>query len=318
MTLSRRRFITIAASAALVPGAASASGETVRHWTGLAMGARASLTVSGLERNRFEQLSALVSAESDRLENIFSLYRQESDLSRLNRAGRLDNPPFELVELLSQVASIHHRTNGAFDPTIQPLWDLYARTGGKPTPEALASVHRRTSWDQVRFDRRAIAFARPGMAMTLNGIAQGYFTDRIANLLRQEGLRDVLVSMGEIAARGTRAPGFAWKIGISENGNGTPEEFVSLKDKAIATSAPSGTVFDVDGTLGHILDPRTGKPTGRWRRMSVIHPSAAIADGFSTAFCAMHETEIVEAIGSLPGSQVIAVDIGGKRLYLHP
>jgi thiamine biosynthesis lipoprotein len=284
------------------------------RWSGQAMGAHASMVVNGLDRDKFDRLSAVVSAEIDRLENIFSLYRLDSDLKRLNEAGRLDDPSFEFVELLSIAGSIHRVTDGAFDPTIQPLWDLHARSGGKPPRGAIAALRSRIGWHKVDFDNREIAFASPGMALTLNGIAQGYVTDRIARLLRQHGLNDVLVSIGEIAARGTRAPGQAWRIGISETADGTPEETVSLKDQAIATSAPSGTVFDAAGTIGHILDPRSGKPTARWRRISVINPSAAVADGLSTAFCIMRETGIAQTIARVPDCRVIAMDFAGKRL----
>lgn len=317
MTLSRRRFITIAACATVLPGAAAARPFVSRRWTGQAMGAHASLVVNGLDKATFEDLSANVTAEIERLENIFSLYRRTSDLNRLNQAGELENPSLELVELLSLAGSIHRHTDGAFDPTVQPLWDLLARTQGKAEPQALAGLRGRIGWDKVACDSRRIRFAVPGMAMTLNGIAQGYVTDRVTDLLRRRGLRNVLVSMGEIAAIGHRVPGQAWRIGISETENGKPEEFVELKDLSIATSAPSGTVFDEAGAYGHILDPRSGKPTARWRRLSVINRTATVADGLSTAFCSMAPAEIRQALRQFPGSRLLALDSNGKRLELQ-
>lgn len=316
MTVSRRRFIAICAAAAMVPGRSAASVNPVRHWTGQAMGARASLTISGLDEVEFERLTLLVSAEIERLENIFSLYRANSHLTLLNMTGRLDNPPFEFVELLSLTASIHNITGGAFDPTIQPLWDLLARSKGNPDRHLLDAAQNTTGWEKVFFDTGNIAYEKPGMAMTLNGIAQGFVTDRVADLLRRHGLNDVLVSVGEIAARGTRENGKAWRIGISETEDGAPEETIQLKDRAIATSAPSGTLFDTAGTIGHLIDPRTGEPAARWRRVSVINPSAALADGLSTAFCVMSEAEIAATLRHAADSQVIAMDLDGNRLAI--
>lgn len=316
MSLSRRRFITIAACASVIPGAAAASQGVIQRWTGQAMGAHASLVVNGLPKTAFDRLSAKVTAETERLEAIFSLYRPDSDLGRLNRDGRLDNPAPELVELLSLSGSIHRRCDGAFDPTIQPLWDLYARSAGKPDPQAVDHLCNQTGWNNVQFDSRQISFAKPGMAMTLNGIAQGLVTDRIANLLRRQGLKDVLVSMGEIAALGKRSPDQAWRVGVSETADGTPEETLSLANQAIATSAPSGTLFDAAGAIGHILDPRSGKPTVKWRRISVIHASATVADGLSTACCVLSETGIKKTLAQFPGSRIIALDHHGRRLDL--
>lgn len=317
MTLSRRRFITIAACASAFPGAAAASPVATRRWTGQAMGAHASLVLNGLDKSAFNQLTADVTAESERLEAIFSLYRHTSDLSRLNRNGRLDDPSLELLEVLSLSDTIHRHSNGAFDPTIQPLWDLYAQTAGKPGQRAISGLFNRIGWNKVNFDSRQISFARSGMAMTLNGIAQGFVTDRIANLLRLRGLNNVLVSMGEIAAYGKRSSDQDWRIGVSETADGNPEETLSLKNQAIATSAPSGTVLDAAGMVGHILDPLSGQPTAKWRRISVIHSSAAIADGLSTACCAKPEAGIKETLSRFPGSRLIAMDHHGKRLDLE-
>lgn len=317
MTLSRRRFITIAACATVLPGAAVAGPGMSHRWSGQAMGAHASLVVNDIDRATFAALSANVAAEIERLEAIFSLYRRNSDISRLNHAGQLDNPSLEMVELLSLAGSIHRHTDGAFDPTVQPLWDLLARSRGKAGPQASAGLRGRIGWHKVAFDSRHIRFAAPGMAMTLNGIAQGYVTDRVADLLRRHGLRNMLVSMGEIAANGHRAPGRTWRIGIAESENGGPEESVELKDLSIATSAPSGTVFDDAGLCGHILDPRSGRSAARWRRISVINRSAAIADGLSTAFCNMTASEIRQALVQFPGSRLLALDNTGKRLALQ-
>ena len=314
MTLTRRRFIAISAAATMTPLPGMASVPPVRRWTGHAMGARASLSISGLTQSAFTRITALVAEEIERLEEIFSLYRPESDLVRLNSEGQLENPPFELVHLLSMAGTIHLQTGGAFDPTIQPLWRLYAATAGMPGRHAFLQAQRLTGWGKVAFDSRRISYAVSGMAMTLNGIAQGYMTDRVADVLRGNGLTDVLVSVGEIAALGKRAADEAWHVGIAEREDATPEETIRLADRAIATSAPAAMAFDTAKAIGHIIDPRNGKTPALWRRISVIHPSAAMADGLSTAFSVMDRADIIDAVQRSEHCRLIAVDSNGSRL----
>jgi thiamine biosynthesis lipoprotein len=265
----------------------------VRRWRGVAMGAGASLIFAHPDADR---LIGRATAEIDRLEDIFSLYRANSALSRLNRDGRLETPPLELLSILSLSGAVHRRTGGAFDPTIQPLWALYAHryaAGAEPSDAEIEEARARTGWSGVRFDSSAITFAHTGMALTLNGIAQGYVADRIADLLHAEGLEDVLVDMGEIRALGHNPDGAPWRIGLAdENGRAAPARSQGLSGGAIATSAPLGTVFDASGRVGHIIDPRTGRPGGRWRQVSVMSPTAARADALSTAFALMTRPEI--------------------------
>ncbi len=312
--IPRRRFIAISAAALLSPGAAMGAAGIV-YWSGTALGAAASLAISGTSRSRAEELITLARAEIDRLENIFSLYRENSMLMKLNRTGLLDTPPLDLLHLLSLAGAVHDATDGAFDPTVQPLWALYAENGGKPDKPALHDALSRTGWRHVITEPQRVSFARPDMAMTLNGIAQGYVTDRIADLLRSKGLQNVLVSVGEISAIGERSPGVHWQVGLAELGNQAAEETIDLHDNAVATSAPLGTVMDPAGRIGHIIDPRSGSVDSKWRRVSVIHKSAAIADGLSTAFAVMDDDTIRHALRQVGEARVIAVDREGRRFF---
>ncbi len=314
MTISRRRFIAISAAVAFSSGSAYGAQRSSRRWSGTAMGARASLVVSGMAKQEFTRLVGLVSSEINRLENIFSLYRADSELSRLNANGMLDKPSGDFLRLLSLADPIHRKSGGVFDPTVQPLWRLYAETGGRPEGSEIARARKLISWDNVQFGQHLIAFGKPGMALTLNGIAQGYATDRVADLLRQNGLQDVLVSIGEIAALGERQPGQPWQIGISQTETGIAEETVGLSNLAMATSSPSGMSFGAGNDDGHILSPEDGRPVSHWRRFSVIHQSAAIADGLSTAFCAMSEQNVEATLDRFADLRVIAITRDGKRV----
>jgi thiamine biosynthesis lipoprotein len=137
--LNRRRFLSITASAAglaLLPrGAAAREGVETVTWRGRTLGASASLTLHHTDRAAAEMLVRQAIAEVSRLERIFSLYRDDTALSELNRTSVLAAPPRELVDLLANARVVWEETDGAFDPTVQPLWNLLARHFGGAHPD---------------------------------------------------------------------------------------------------------------------------------------------------------------------------------------
>ena len=301
MPITRRRLIAISAAMALLPAAARAASGTARRWPGQAHGARASIR---LDHPAGAAIAARVLGEIDRLEDILSLYRPESALARLNREGHLAAPPFELLDCLSLAGAVHRASGGRFDPTVQPLWALWAEAaarGSRPDEKAVGAARAITGWDKVELDAAAITL-RPGMALTLNGIGQGYVADRVAALLEAEGLADILIDTGELRALGGKPDGGEWPVRL-ETG-----ERLALRQRALATSAPLGTTFDQAGQDGHILDPATGRPApAEWRAVSISAPSAAIADALATAACLMPDGAAISAMtGHFAGARLEA------------
>ena len=308
MKITRRRFLTVSAAAGGVALAGPARAGTFR-WRGRALGAEASITLSGLDRATATGIAQRIEAEISRLEGIFSLYRPDSEIRRLNGAGRIAQPSHEMLELLDLARLVNETTGGAFDPTVQPLWRLHAQAAGEdraPTPGEMRAARQATGWRHVQVGAGLIRFDRPGMALTLNGIAQGYIADRIAGLLRSRGLVDVLIDTGEIKALGRRADGEPWRAGIALP-DGTPVARTMLSDRSLATSAPLATLLDPRRGAGHILDPRTGEPAARWRLASVSAPRAALADALSTAFCLMDRRAIDRALAYHPHATLEAL-----------
>lgn len=282
--LTRRRFIAI--SAALAPSMALAQKSDLHVETGIALGAKVTLR---LQHPEAPQLAALAMAEIRRLEQVFSLYLPDSALVRLNREGQLGEPPFELLECLAVAGAVHTASAGRFDPTVQPLWqaEALAREAGAslsdPDRTAAAAL---IDWSSVRLEPEAITF-RPGMALTLNGIAQGYIADRVAALLAEHGLTRALIDTGEMVA----LPDGGWPVHLDAGGG------LDLRNRALATSAPLGMTFGGDGVTSHILDPRTARPVASaWRTVSISAPSAALADALSTAACLTEDREMLSAL----------------------
>ena len=271
--LTRRRFIAI--SAALGPSIALAKAPPVHTETGIALGAQVTLRLAHPDA---PHLATLAMAEITRLEAIFSLYQPTSALSRLNRDASLPAPPFELLDCLTLAGAVHHASARSFDPTVQPLWlaQAIATTAGQPlTDTARAAARALIGWHGVTLQPDAVTL-RPGMALTLNGIAQGYIADRLAALLASHGLTRALIDTGEMVA----LPEGNWPVHLASGSD------IILQNRALATSAPLGTTFGADGVTSHILDPRTGHPAPVvWRSITVSAPSAALADALSTAAC---------------------------------
>jgi len=315
MSLSRRRFISITAVCALGARNAIASDNQGAHWQGVALGAHADIRLVGLPAGEAERLLLSARAEIERLEQLFSLYRADSALVRLNAKGSLEAPGPDILELCSLVSAIHQASSGQFDPSVQPLWMAYARASGAPDRKALAAARAATGWSKVEISADRIRL-QPGAALTFNGIAQGFITDRVVGLLKAQGLEAGLVSVGEIAAVGASPGGRDWVIGLADHEDGPVDATIHLRDRAVATSSPRGTMFGA-GPAGHILNPETGMAApANWRRVSVIHRSAAIADGLSTAGVLQSAADLGAMVTRFPDAAVRAIDQGGNILVV--
>lgn len=319
---SRRRFIGIfAAAAGLAPVVSASAAGLTQHtvtWRGRALGASAELILRHPDRATAEQLVRRVAVEIERLERIFSLYRPDSSVSVLNSAGALATPPVELVELLTRCRDIWSLSGGVFDPTIQPLWRLHARhfaspgaaPAGPPSAEVKAALAR-IGFDRLVFDHNRIAFAARGMAITLNGVAQGFITDRIVALLREAGVTNTLADIGEVRALGARDDGSPWRVGLGETAH-----VVDLVDRAVATSSPDGFRFAGPDSPAHLLNPLTGRSAVRYRNVSVMAPDATTADALSTACSFLDADRVGRLLAAVPGVEVHLQTAEGKRLHL--
>jgi FAD:protein FMN transferase len=327
MRTTRRRFITITAAAGGLPLLSVQPASAVpllRTWTGAALGADATLQIHHPDPLAADRLIEASLAEVARLEQVLSLYRPDSALLRLNREGALEDPPFDLVRILAESRRYTALTGGAFDVTVQPLWDLYAthfaRPGASPNgpaDEAIAATTACIGQEALEVSPERLRFARPGMSVTLNGIGQGYVTDRIVELLRVGGVEHALVDMGEIRAIGGRPSGEPWSVGLEDpRVPGGIAERIPLVDRAVATSGGYGTVFDPAGRFNHIFEPRSGRTSWRWRSVSVETDSATAADALSTAFTLMPEKATAQVVRNL-GLVAHFVRADGSRLVQH-
>lgn len=323
--LKRRRFLTLSACCAAPTWAHALPSLQPVVWRGVALGALASMQLVHPDRAWARAVLARCLDEIERLEGIFSLYRPDSALSRLNASGELRAPPHELVELLSTSLALARASGGAFDPSIQPLMQLYFRhfaTPGAapdgPTPAQLARARAAVGHADIEVASGRIRLLRPGAALTLNGVAQGFITDRVAGLLRAAGLAHLLLDLGEGRAHGRRADGQPWRASVADPANPARGLFeLRLGSEpgllpALATSAGSGTTFDAQARLHHLLDPASGRSAHFHASVSVAADSATLADGLSTALSVLPAERGAALLAQHAGARAWLVDRHGS------
>ncbi|MGL1920249.1 MAG: FAD:protein FMN transferase [Hyphomicrobiales bacterium] len=323
MKPTRRRFIRISASVIGV-GILHANGvqaavqqPKLYEWNGVAMGAAAKISIYAQGEAQAKSLFQKCENEISRVESLFSLFKPHSQISKLNAQGELLNPNFEFVELLSRCKSYSQITNGAFDVSIQPLWKFYenhfTNSSAEPSKVALDDILKLIGSGEIKLSADKISFAKPQMAISLNGVAQGYLTDSITDILQHAGFENMLVHMGETYGSGEHDDGSPWRAGILSPHDDTElVRYVELKNQAIATSGGYGSPF-LQGDHHHLLNPKTGLSANIYASVSVVADDALTADMLSTAFYIMPMAQIEAVWHKFPQlQQAIFIDLDGN------
>ena len=234
----------------------------------------------------------------DEIENAFSVYRDTSDLAILNATAASGWQPVshEVFALLTRARELHDRTRGGFDIAAGALvkaWGFLQRQGRTPAAEVQAAALAASGMRHVELDpeTRRVRFTQPGVEINPGAIGKGWAVDRAVDWLTDRGVDSVLIHGGSssVRARGTQGGGGpdrrGWKVGLRHPLlPGLRLATLTLADRALGTSG-SGTQFFVDRgrKLGHLLDPRTGRPAEGVLSATVLAPDAATADALATA-----------------------------------
>ena len=311
--ITRRRALTIFAATAAGLVAGDSRPELAGYeWRGYAMGTDARIIFSGASHRAARSAAELAAVEIERLERALSLFRSDSEIARLNRDGILRAPTGDMLRAIRLAVEVADETNGLFEPTVQALWEAYvdwfstSRNQDIPPQHLVAKALQAVDWRQIKLTDDSIVIGK-GQRITLNGLGQGYVTDRIANLLRHRGFNNILVDLGEQRALGPNRDGSPWLVGR----RGRPG--IELSDGALATSEGAGCILGANGAAHHLFDPRTGRSSHRWQAITVHHHSAAVADALSTAaYCASGD-EIKNLVRKFDGLIVWATDQSGRE-----
>lgn len=280
----------------------------------LAFGTTVTISVMHEDASTAQAAIAAAMREVRNVDALMSLHRADSQVFQLNLHGTLDAPDPHLLRVLQFSQWLSELTAGAFDITVQPLWELYSAAsarGGLPPAQAVATTRKLAGWRHVSVNRQRLRLDRPGMAVTLNGVAQGYAVDLAFAALQSRGIRHALLDTGEFGTIGSkdRTGHQPWLVGIGDPRHADLiASTVRMDGRRIATSGDYATFFTPDFKHHHIFDPASGDSPPALASVTVAAPTGLMADGLSTAFMVMGVERALAMAARLP--QVDALLIG--------
>ena len=253
-----------------------------------------------------KQLQADIEAVFHLVDEQLSNWREDSVISRFNRQKTTDWQPVtpRIVQLIAVAQDIHAKTQGCYDLTVKPLFELWGFTRHEqtvPDASAIRAVMTHVGMDKLELDaaNHRLRKQDPELQVSLDSIAQGYTVAVLAQALENRGITDYLAEVGgEMKVRGSKADGTPWRVAIEKPTPMAREvqrilELHEASGVAVMTSGTYRNFFEAGGQrYSHILDPRTGRPvTHRLLSTTVLDENPTLADAWSTALLCVGEVE---------------------------
>jgi thiamine biosynthesis lipoprotein ApbE len=286
------------------------------------LGTSMELKVRASSSQAAEAAEAAALAEIDREAKILSGYNASSEFSQwFNTTGEPRNVSNELFDVLNRFDIWRVRTNGALDPsaeTISRVWKTAAAAHRVPTDTEIAAAVAEVHQPHWRLDPAARTATHLTTApIILNSFTKSYIVDRAASAaMSVKGVSGVVVNIGgDLVTRGRTSETVAITDPQANADNAAPLMRVAVADRAVATSGVYRRGFDINGVhYSHIVDPRTGRPTGHVLSATVIAREAADAGALATAMCVMTPEESEAAAATVPGAEFMLVLADGRRI----
>ncbi|MGL4397376.1 MAG: FAD:protein FMN transferase [Hyphomicrobium sp.] len=286
--------------------------------SGIAFGTVVTLKARHDDARRLETALDAAWSEIVKVQHAANLFDTTSALSRLNRDGELRDAPATLIDMLIAAQDVSRLTAGAFDVTVQPLWTLHQatyRTGRAPSSDEIAAVRDLIGYHNIAIDRRRVRLAKPGIQLTLNGIAQGYATERCLRALADHGITDAFLNTGEIGIAGKRDATHPWTAAIADpRHEGHAIALANPLSGVLATSGDYATAFTPNFSAHHIFDPKTLRSPTKLASVSVLAQSGAYADALATAMMVMEPDESLALAHRIAGIEVLLIDKQGAMM----
>ena len=274
---------------------ASQADITRYQYTQLHLGVQVRIVLYAEKEERARAAATAAYRRIAELEDIFSTYRAHSELSQLPE--RAYTGPAEVSEdlffLLQQSTLLSQRTGGAFDITVGPFIELWRHARNSlqlPELMALQDARNRVGWNLLTLDdtTRQVQLLKPGMKLSMDGIAKGFILDRALLVLEKYGITSALIEAGgDIVVSGPPAGSKGWKINIADASQTSEivQRANELTNSAISTSGDTEQFVLIDGLrYSHVIDPATGLGTTHRTMATVIARRGYISDGYATAF----------------------------------
>ncbi len=325
-TMDRRSFIRLSgllglglASAAVVPTGAEAVRFNAKTYkiskTRLAMGTFVSMTLIHPSKDKAQEAMGLAFEEIDRLTHSMSRFDTATALAQLNKEGTLNDLPPELAQVIERALRYYRLSNGTFDISVKPVVDLF-RDGflqgnreAPPDEKALKEALHLVGAHNIELRGRTVRFKRPGMGITLDGIAKGYIVDRASKILTRHGIENHLINAGgDIKATGGKGGKKSWTVAIQDPKKQKHyPDIIHIRDGAIATSGNYEIYFDKEKMFHHIVNPKTGLSPRLTTSVSVLAETAMDADALSTALFVMEPETAIRFINGRTRSEALII-----------
>ena len=260
-----------------------------------------------------DRVRTLVDGTLGRLDERMSTWRPDSEMSRLNRSTGLQPVSLDTGTVIRDALDIAKETQGAFDPTVGPLMELWGVHGARrtelPSDALLNDVQKRVGYAKVRVDLNDTAgqIDLGGTQLDLSAIAKGTGVDWVATALEQQGIDNYMVEVGgEMRLQGNGVTGVGWRVAVDDPTQEWPERAIGFTlqstSGAIATSGNYRNQYVVDGqTVVHTMDPRTGRPKqSNILSTTVLAEDCQTADAAATALMVMSVDEGQRWVQSRP------------------
>jgi thiamine biosynthesis lipoprotein len=317
--------IGLASAGVLIPAGAEAVRFNRRLYkiskTRLALGSFVSMTLLHPSKDQAEAAMGEAFLEIDRLDRIMSRFDQTTAVAQLNREGFLRDIPPEASEVISSSLAYHRISHGAFDISVKPVVDLFKERfadgkGMRPSDAELKEVVQLVNASDIELTGRTVRFKRPGMGITLDGIAVGYIVDRASAVLSENGIKNHLINAGgDIRTVGCRGDGKPWTIAVQDpQKKHAYPDIIHLTDGAISTSGNYEIYFDREKMFHHIVDPHTGHSPDESASVSVLAGTTMEADALSTTVFVMAPERGTRFINSRPGCESLVVTKGNQKI----
>jgi FAD:protein FMN transferase len=321
------------------PNAGGAPEQRVVERAGLAMGSELKLTALTSDEPAAQAAFDEVFKEFDRLDGLMSVWKDGSDITRLNAAAG-DHPVVmsrDVMDALALAIEIGRWTDGKFDVTFGALSDLWRfdqdQDNRIPDQEEVQRRLPLIDFHALVLDQRAgTAFLqRKGMRAHLGGIGKGYAVERAVGILRGRGLKDFMIQAGGDLYVGGRKGDRPWRLGINDPRGPGASSFatIDLSDTTFSTSGDYERFFIKDGVrYHHILDPDTGQPARGCRSVTIVADRPVLADGLSTGVFVLGPDKGMALIERLPHVEGVIVTaknevlvssgLKGRLTIVHP
>ena len=287
-------------------------------------------TVYHIKYQYNENLHDSIMARLKAIDQSLSMFNPMSTVSCINRGESMKADSL-ITCVWNMSRSISQETEGAFDPTVAPLvniWGFGFKKRQVPDKAIIDSLRELVGWQRISIQEGRFCKEDPRIILDFSAVAKGFGVDHVANLFRNLGIQNFMVEIGgEIVTQGTNPKGEAWRIGInkpdddSTGTNNDLQEVIEVRNGALATSGNYRNFYMEGGRkIAHTIDPKTGYPAQQGILSSTVKaPSCAMADGYATAFMVMGMERSQEFLKKHPQLQAyfIYADENGQYQTWH-